>query len=113
MMTDLHFLDMLALSERIRTRDVSVLDIVESQLERIGRLDPQLQAFVLLTGEAARQRARDADTEIRAGLWRGPLHGVPVAIKDLFWMKGPADEGGHGDRSRRARDGKRDRCCQT
>ena len=66
----------------IRSRDLSPLDLVEAYVARIRRLDPQLNAFVTVTEERAVERARALETELTGGRWRGPLHGIPIALKD-------------------------------
>lgn len=73
---------------RIAAKDISPVELTEAVLARIERLDPQLNAFMTVTGEQALAAARGAETEIVAGRYRGPLHGVPVAYKDLFATKG-------------------------
>lgn len=80
-MTDLHRLSLEEISARIRSGDVSAEETVRACLERIERLDPQLGAFITVTGEAALDAARAADRATEKG---GPLRGVPVALKDLF-----------------------------
>ena len=68
----------------IRDRTVSPIALVDRCLERIGELNPRLNAFITVTGDLAREQARAADREVQAGQWRGPLHGVPVAVKDFY-----------------------------
>jgi Asp-tRNA(Asn)/Glu-tRNA(Gln) amidotransferase A subunit family amidase len=77
-----------AVSARIRARDVSPVELTEQALARIGERDPVLNAFQRVTAEQALASARRAEREIAAGACRGPLHGVPVAIKDLLAMSG-------------------------
>jgi aspartyl-tRNA(Asn)/glutamyl-tRNA(Gln) amidotransferase subunit A len=72
----------------LRARKVSSLELVNAALERIERLNPSLNAFITVNADAARKQARIADREIRAGKIRGPLHGVPITIKDNFLTKG-------------------------
>lgn len=72
------------ISTRIRQRQLSPLQIVELCLERIERLNPKLNAFITILADQAREQVRAADTEIKAGRWRGPLHGIPVGIKDFY-----------------------------
>ena len=72
------------ISELIRTRQVSPVDVVSSCLERIERKQPELNAFITVAADSARQAARHAEHEIEAGRWRGPLHGVPIGIKDFY-----------------------------
>ena len=93
------------LSARIRAREVSPVDLTERALERIGARDPDLNAFQLVLAEPARAAARAAEREIAAGAHRGPLHGIPIAIKDLLDMAGTPTTAGssfHGDRVRDA-----------
>jgi aspartyl-tRNA(Asn)/glutamyl-tRNA(Gln) amidotransferase subunit A len=72
------------LSARIQDQTVSPVDVVEACLKRIERLNPTLNAFITVMADAARDQAKAAKAEIRAGLWRGPLHGLPVAVKDFY-----------------------------
>src|SRR5215469_7129934 len=68
----------------VHRKAVSPVELVQACLARIERLNPVLNAFITVTSEHALQQARDADAEIRKGKWRRPLHGVPIALKDLF-----------------------------
>ena len=86
--TDLCFLTLHELADRIRARDVSALDATQAVLERIQRLNPRLNAYITVMEDEALAAARAADEEIAAGSYRGPLHGVPVAVKDLCATKG-------------------------
>jgi aspartyl-tRNA(Asn)/glutamyl-tRNA(Gln) amidotransferase subunit A len=70
--------------ESIREGEVSPLEIVNRCLERIGALDPELNAFITVMAEQAREEALSAGAEIESGNWRGPLHGIPVGIKDFY-----------------------------
>ena len=72
----------------VRDRRVSPVDLTEACLARIGAVEPRLNAFVTVTADLARIQAREAEGEIAAGHYRGPLHGIPVAVKDLFATKG-------------------------
>ena len=72
------------LGQRIAAGAVSSLDATEAYLERIARLDGSYASYITVTAERARADARQADAEIAAGRRRGPLHGVPVAVKDQF-----------------------------
>jgi Asp-tRNA(Asn)/Glu-tRNA(Gln) amidotransferase A subunit family amidase len=74
----------LELAELIRAREVTPLEVVDAHLERIERLDPGLNAFVTVLDVRARARAVEAERALLAGEEVGPLHGVPVAVKDLF-----------------------------
>lgn len=80
----MHYDSISELSERIHARTVSPVDVVEACLTRIAALNPDLNAFITVMAEAARDCARAAAAEINAGKWRGPLHGIPVAVKDFY-----------------------------
>ena len=81
---DLAFLNISELSELIRTRKVSPVEVTRATLQRIEKLNPILNAYITVTPEQAMKSAQDAEKEIQQSKWRGPLHGVPVALKDLF-----------------------------
>jgi aspartyl-tRNA(Asn)/glutamyl-tRNA(Gln) amidotransferase subunit A len=76
------------LAELLGSRQVSPVDVTEAHLARIERLNPSLNAFVTPTPELARAAAKHAEAEISAGRYRGPLHGIPVGIKDIFETAG-------------------------
>src|SRR5215207_501176 len=80
----MHYESIGALSGRIRERTVSPVDVVEACLTRIATFNPALNAFITVMADDARERARAAEAEIRTGGWRGPLHGVPVAVKAFY-----------------------------
>jgi amidase len=88
MQDELHFLELTELALRLRRRELSVVEVTRAQLARISSLDPELASFACVTAERALAAAAAADAEIAAGHYRGPLHGVPIGIKDLFWMEG-------------------------
>jgi aspartyl-tRNA(Asn)/glutamyl-tRNA(Gln) amidotransferase subunit A len=71
-------------AERIRAKTLSPVELTEAYLERIERLNPSINAYVTVTADRARGDARRAAEEIAAGNYRGPLHGIPVALKDLY-----------------------------
>ncbi len=85
---DILYLPLRQLGERIRRRQLSPVALAESYLERSRRLGPQYNAYVTITEELALEQARAAEREIKAGHYRGPLHGVPYAAKDLVAVKG-------------------------
>src|SRR6266496_1475733 len=72
------------LSEPIRRREVSPVELVRECLECIERLNPILNAFITVMAESALTAAERAEKEIQSGSWRGPLHGVPIGLKDLI-----------------------------
>ena len=94
MSSDLTALSLHALSEGLVARRFSPVDVVEASLARIAALEPKLQAFVHVHEREARQAAQVADKAIRAGNSRGPLHGIPIALKDLVEFKDHATAGG-------------------
>src|SRR5438874_2481316 len=85
---DLLYLSVSELAERIRTRKISPVELTESYLERSRQIGPRLNAYAALTEDLARQQARQAEQEIAAGKYRGPLHGIPYAAKDLLAVRG-------------------------
>jgi len=72
----------------LRARRVSAVEVTDACLVRIGRLDPSLRAFITIDADGARRAARSLDAELAAGRIRGPLHGVPLAYKDLCHVPG-------------------------
>jgi aspartyl-tRNA(Asn)/glutamyl-tRNA(Gln) amidotransferase subunit A len=87
MSTDLSALPVHALSAGLTAGQFSSVDLVDACLARIAALEPKLQAFVHVHEAEARQAAEAADKAIRAGQAVGPLHGIPIAIKDLVEVK--------------------------
>ena len=72
----------------LRARRFSAVDLATAAISRIDRLNPTMRAFITVTAEQALEQARQADRELAMGQDRGPFHGVPVALKDLFYTKG-------------------------
>ncbi|MER8101926.1 amidase [Kitasatospora sp. NPDC094016] len=77
-------------AEEIRARRLSPVELVDSVLDRIEQVEPHLGAYVAVTAERARRAAREAEREAARGLHRGPLHGVPMGLKDLIDVAGLA-----------------------
>ena len=73
---------------RLRARELSAVEAVDDCLGRIRKDNPRLNAFILVLADSARRQAAEADAELARGADRGPLHGVPVSIKDLFDLSG-------------------------
>jgi Asp-tRNA(Asn)/Glu-tRNA(Gln) amidotransferase A subunit family amidase len=73
-----------ATADDIRTGRVTPLDLLMTCLERIDRYEPRVHAWVLVDRDGARRQAEELTGELRRGRWRGPLHGIPLAIKDIF-----------------------------
>lgn len=71
-------------SDLVRRKKISSVDLTRACLGRVERLNPRLNAFITVTAEQALSDARAAERDIANGRWRGPLHGIPVALKDLF-----------------------------
>jgi aspartyl-tRNA(Asn)/glutamyl-tRNA(Gln) amidotransferase subunit A len=76
------------LSSLLRGRRLSAEELTAYCLERAEQLQPRLNAFITITRDLALRQAQQADREIRRGDYRGPLHGIPMSLKDLFWTKG-------------------------
>jgi aspartyl-tRNA(Asn)/glutamyl-tRNA(Gln) amidotransferase subunit A len=72
------------LSKQIREQKISPIELVEICLRRIETLNPQLNAFITVMADEAREQAKAAEAEIKTDKWRGPLHGIPVAVKDFY-----------------------------
>ena len=85
---ELHYLELLDIGRRVQSKEISPVEVTRAQLERIARLDGQLKSYATLMADQALADARQAETEIGKGNIRGPLHGVPIAVKDLCWTKG-------------------------
>lgn len=85
-----HFQDLLEIGRRIQSRELSAEEVTKAMLKRIAAVDPALHSYVTVMADEAVTDAGNADREIAAGKARGPLHGVPVAVKDLLWTAGTA-----------------------
>jgi aspartyl-tRNA(Asn)/glutamyl-tRNA(Gln) amidotransferase subunit A len=81
-------LTLTAAADQIRTRQLSPVDLVRSCLERIDQLEPRLHAWVTVNREVAIATARIREEEIQRGQYRGPLHGIPIGLKDIFYTAG-------------------------
>ena len=75
-------------ADAVREKRVSPVELATAALSRVERLNPSLNAFITVTADYAMERARAAEAELAAGKDRGPLHGIPIAVKDLFHMRG-------------------------
>ena len=85
---DIAWLQAVELAQAIRIGQFSSTEVTEAMLQRINRIDPRLHAFARLTPELAIAQAREADARQARGEPLGPLHGVPIAVKDLCWTQG-------------------------
>src|SRR5215813_225854 len=88
MATDLHDLSLAELTRLISTREVSPVEIVEALIQRVEQYDGQIHAFITRTFDLAREQAKRAESEIGAGQSRGPLHGIPFGLKDIYDTRG-------------------------
>ena len=79
---DLTLLTLADASYRVRRKIISPVELVTACLRRIERLNPQLNAYITVTAEPALSRARELEASVQHGHWRGPLHGIPIALKD-------------------------------
>ena len=85
--SDLHYSELVEIGRLVQKRELSSVAATQAQLDRIGQLDGQLKSYAYVMTTSALEQARAADQEIAAGKVRGPLHGVPIAVKDLCWTK--------------------------
>ncbi len=88
MSADLHFATVSELGARYRAGDVSPVEVVDALLSRIDQSRDRTKAFITVTAERARAEAQAAETMLRSGVDLGPLHGIPIALKDLFHTAG-------------------------
>ena len=84
---DLHYSELVEIGRLIQKRELSSVAATQSQLNRIAQLEGQLKSYAYVMATSALEQAKAADLEIAAGKVRGPLHGVPIAVKDLCWTK--------------------------
>lgn len=75
-------LTLAAASDHVRKKAISPVELAKACLQRIEQLNPQLNAFITVTADTALSHARDLEAEVQHGRWRGPLHGIPIALKD-------------------------------
>lgn len=87
-MSDLTSLGILEASALLRERKLSPVELTRAHLDRIARVDSQINSYITVTAEAALDAAQRAEAEIMRGEWRGHLHGIPIALKDLYETAG-------------------------
>ena len=85
---DLLYLSLADLAEEMEARRLSPVEVTQAALDRIQQLAPRLSAFITVTADDALEQAHQAEREMAQGLYRGPLHGVPIALKDLYATRG-------------------------
>jgi len=86
--TPLHFRSITEIAEGIVSKQLSPVEVTTAMLERIDRLDSRLKSYATVMADSAMAAAQKAESEINAGQYRGPLHGIPIAVKDLCFTKG-------------------------
>jgi aspartyl-tRNA(Asn)/glutamyl-tRNA(Gln) amidotransferase subunit A len=91
---DLGFLSIADLAPRLARRELSPVELCRALLARCERIEPRLNAFITLAPDRILAEAGAAERELREGRVRGPLHGVPIAVKDLCWTRGERTTGG-------------------
>ena len=82
--TELCFLTIREAASLIRDKELSPVELTAAFLDRIERLDPTLNAYITVLSEEALAEARRAEAEVQRGDYRGPMHGIPIALKDLY-----------------------------
>ncbi|ROR14933.1 amidase [Erwinia sp. JUb26] len=86
-MNDLHYKSLLETGRLIQSKEIASVAVTTALLDRIASLDADLHSYFYVMRDSALQQAAEADREIAQGIIRGPLHGVPIALKDLIWTK--------------------------
>src|SRR4030081_626727 len=86
--SEILFKSVAELAPLLKARKLSPVELVRTLLDRIEAVNPKVNAFITVTGEQALDQARKAERDIGRGRYRGPLHGVPYAVKDLLATKG-------------------------
>ena len=94
MTADLHYLTIAQASDLIRQRKLSPVELTRALLKRTRELEPQLNAYITVTEELALEDAKRAEDDIAKGDYRGPLHGIPFALKDIYDTQGILTSGG-------------------
>ena len=92
--TEVCFMSAAQLGALLKKKDLSPVEVVEAHLARIEALEPTLNSFITLMADEARADARRAEAEIQGGKYRGPLHGVPLGLKDLYHVRGVRNTSG-------------------
>ncbi len=85
--SELHYLGLIEIGQQIQSRKLSPVEVTKAMLGRIEQLDGKLKSYAYVMGEAALAEAAAAEKDIASGKIKGPLHGVPIAVKDLCWAK--------------------------
>ena len=90
----IHYKSIIELSGSFQRGELRPSDVTEAMLSRIAKLDGQFHGYALVLAERAMEQAKRCDAEIAKGIWRGPLHGVPIGLKDLCYTKFAPTAGG-------------------
>lgn len=85
---DLCLLSISEAAKLLHARKISPVELVDAALDRVAQLNPALNAFITVIADRARRDARIAEREIARGRWKGPLHGIPISLKDNIWTRG-------------------------
>ncbi len=88
MSADMHFMTIAEMAAALEAKTLSPVELTETLLRRIEALNPQLNAFITVTADAALDAAREAERDIAGGVYLGPMHGVPFGLKDIYDTKG-------------------------
>jgi amidase len=91
---DIHYLSLTSVAKQIQNGSISPVAITEAILARIEKYDPGLKSYTTVTADLALRQSKAAETEIAKGNYRGPMHGIPIAVKDLCFTKGITTTGG-------------------
>jgi amidase len=91
---DIHFQPLTVVAKHIAARDISPVEVTEAILTRIETYDQGLKSYTTVTADLALEQARKAEVEIMKGIYRGVMHGIPIAVKDLCFTKGITTTGG-------------------
>src|ERR1700676_1810892 len=93
-MSELTDLTLRQASDLVRDRSISAVELTEASIQRIEATEPLIHAFAFFRPDRARIEANTADEELRQGRWRGPLHGIPMGVKDLLYTNDQPTEAG-------------------
>ncbi len=91
---DLHFQPLTQVAKHLESRELSPVELTKAMLARIEAIDGGLKSYTTVTADLALKQAKQAEAEIAKGLYRGPMHGIPIAVKDLCFTKGVRTTGG-------------------
>ena len=88
MADDMHYLTIAQAAKLIQSRELSPVELTRIHLARMEALEPRLHTYITVTADAALAQARAAESEILKGNYKGPMHGIPLAFKDIVCTKG-------------------------